>query len=118
MAAPPASYSVRCGPNPVADDDDILAAITRANDSLWAVGHFKDGLAQLLEGARRGPEDDSRPEHALSTRDGGFDHAPVSVADEQREKPTRGEQTRSAGSSAGISTWPWSARNPAERRRP
>jgi hypothetical protein len=29
-------------PNPVTDDDDILAAATRANDTLWAVGHFKD----------------------------------------------------------------------------
>jgi len=29
-------------PNPVPDDDNILAAITRSGDSLWAVGHFKE----------------------------------------------------------------------------
>jgi hypothetical protein len=29
-------------PNPVADDDDILAAITRSSDALWAVGHFAE----------------------------------------------------------------------------
>jgi hypothetical protein len=30
-------------PNPVADDDDILGAITHSSDSLWAVGTFNEG---------------------------------------------------------------------------
>jgi hypothetical protein len=29
-------------PDPVTDDDDILAAVTRSSDALWAVGHFKE----------------------------------------------------------------------------
>jgi hypothetical protein len=44
-----AGFQVVNAPNPVADDDDILGAITRSKDSLWAVGTFnEDGRKPLI----------------------------------------------------------------------
>jgi hypothetical protein len=52
---------IGAGPNPAPDDDNILGGIATGQDTLWAVGHFKDNGRQPLI-MRHPAEDDAGAE--------------------------------------------------------